>query len=479
MSRRSLATPLGQRRMGIGRADITPPVGNYHRSWGAAKHDASTGIHRSLLATTLLMEDDDRTHHVLVTLDLGWLLGREQTALTQKIASAVGLAPERVVITFSHTHSAGNFDLDRVGHQGGHLIAGYLDTLAVALIDTVHQAQASLQPVELAYGTGRCNLAQNRDYWDEETGQYVCGTNPNRESDDTVMVIRLTDTQGKPLAHLVNYGCHPTTLAWENTLISPDYIGAMRETVERVTNCPCVFLLSACGDLGPKDGFVGDTSVADRNGRQLGYAALSVIEALTPPGTEMRYAGPVVSGATLGVWRHEPLTSERQGTVSRFRVAYETVDLPLVALPTQEEAEQRLVDWQAREATARHEGRLQDAADCRAHVERSRRALRRIEGLSGGKSAPYGVTLIQVGEGVFILLSGEPYNWLQQELRARFCHTPLIVGVLCNRGTGGYLLPHDDYGKGIYQESGAVFGPGCLEQLAEAISTRLHVWGVS
>lgn len=478
MSRRSLATPLGECRMGIGRADITPPVGNYHRSWGAAKHDTSTGIHRPLLATTLVIEDDDRSHHALVTLDLGWLLGREQTALTQKVASAVGLAPERVVITFSHTHSAGNFDLDRVDHPGGHLIPGYLDTLATALIDTVRQAQASLQTVELAFGTGRCNLAQNRDYWDEETNQYVCGTNPDRESDDTVMVVRLTDTKGNVLAHLVNYGCHPTTLAWENTLISPDYIGAMRETVESVTNCPCVFLLGACGDLGPKDGFVGDTGVADRNGRQLGYSALSAIEALTPPGTEMRYAGPVVSGATLGIWHHEPLTSKRQATVRQFRVACETVDLPLVVLPTQEEAEHRLADWEAREATARQAGQLQEAADCRAHVERAKRVLRRIEGIPVGKTAPYGVTLIQVGEGVFVLLSGEPYNWLQQELRARFSQTPLVVGVVCNRATGGYLLPHGEYGKGIYQESAAVFGPGCLEQLVEAITTRLRAWGL-
>lgn len=36
---------------GIARADITPPVGMYHRMWGASKHERSTGVHRPLYAT--------------------------------------------------------------------------------------------------------------------------------------------------------------------------------------------------------------------------------------------------------------------------------------------------------------------------------------------------------------------------------------------------------------------------------------------
>ncbi|MBM3264893.1 MAG: neutral/alkaline non-lysosomal ceramidase N-terminal domain-containing protein [candidate division Zixibacteria bacterium] len=475
MSRRTLPTPLGRCRMGIGRADITPPVGIYHRNWGAARHDASTGIHRRLMALTLLV-DDGGAEHALVTLDLGWLQGRELGMLTRQVADRVDLPPDRVILTFSHTHSAGNFDTDRADQPGGHLIAGYLEALEKAIAETIRAARDSLQPVEIAYGTGRCDFAFNRDYWDDQTGQFVCGTNPDRKADDTVVVARITDANGNAVAHIVNYGCHPTTLAFDNTLISPDYIGAMRETVENHTGVPCLFVLGACGDLGPKDGFVGDTEVADRNGRQLGYAALSALEGLTPPGTEMRYAGPVVSGATLGAWKHESLSPDRQVGVDRIRTAYLTTQLPVVDLPTREEVENRLAEWGAKETDARRDGRLQDAADCRAHVERARRASRRIEGLIPGQPAPYGITLLGIGEGVFVLLSGEPYNWLQQELRARFPGTPLVVAVVCNRGAGGYLPPKDDYGQGLYQESATVLGPGCLEQVVEAISAQLRAW---
>src|SRR5213078_1736439 len=148
---------------------------------------------------------------------------------------------------------------------------------------------------------------QHRDFWDEVNEIFVCGYNPKRHADDTVLVARITSVSGKVCGTLVNYACHPTTLAWDNRLISPDYPGAMRETVEKATGAPCVFLQGASGELGPREGFVGDTAVADRNGRQLGHATLAALEALPPPGTRFEYAGPVVSGATIGTWAHRPL----------------------------------------------------------------------------------------------------------------------------------------------------------------------------
>lgn len=476
MSQRTLPTPLGRCDMGIGRVDVTPPTGIYHRCWGAARHDASTGVHRPLYATVLAILDRSSEEHFLVTLDLGWLREREISRLTQFVSERLEIASERVVITFSHTHAGGNFDLDRLHDEGGDLIPGYLDTLPRAITDAAEQSRSSRQSVELAYGAGHCDLAWNRDYWDDGTQQYVCGTNPDRDGDDTVMVIRATDQNGHLVATLVNYGCHPTTLAWDNTLISPDYIGAMREIVERDTGAPCVFLLGACGDLGPKYGYVGDPDVADRNGRQLGYAALSSIESLTPPGTEMQYAGSVISGATIGTWRHGPLNEERTQIINSMTTEYMTLDLPLLDLPTQAELDQRLVNWQKQEAHARQAGHNQAAADCRAQIERTRRSMRRVEGVTAGQPGAYGITLWRLGEGIFVLVSGEPYNILQRELRARFPDTPIVVGVLCNRGTGGYLLPADEYGKGIYQESAAVIGPGGLALVVDHISERLKTW---
>ena len=79
--------------------------------------------------------------------------------------------------------------------------------------------------------------------------------------DDTVVVARITSGLGTTLATIVNYACHPTTLAWENKLLSPDYIGAMRQTVEATTQAPCLFLQGASGELAPAEQYTGDTAV--------------------------------------------------------------------------------------------------------------------------------------------------------------------------------------------------------------------------
>jgi len=480
LSQRVITMPAGRCNMGFARTDITPPAGIYHRCWGAAKHDASTGVHRELTASALVFSDAAvRTEHALVSVELGWLQDGDLHRLSETVSSGTGLPVEQVVITFSHTHAGGNYDPDRLEKAGGSLIPAYLDDLASTLVALVKRARAAVQPVELAFGTGRCNLAFNRDYWDEENNLYACGTNPDRSADETVVVTRVSDLEGRLVVTLVNYSCHPTTLAWDNTLISPDYPGAMRKVVEKGTGAPCVFLLGASGDLGPRYGFVGETEAADRNGRQLGYAALSAVESLLPGGKELHYDGPVISGATVGVWRHVSIDAARQGRLETFDTSVMTLDLPLLDLPTQAELDDQLAEWTSRENAARRDGREEEAADRRARIERVNRAMRRIEGLPADrKAAAFGVTLWRIGEGVLVLVSGEPYNVFQRELRARFPGTAIVVVVLCNRGTGGYLLPRDEYGKGLYQEQAAVIGPGGLEGVTGAVTRQLEAWGL-
>src|SRR5437763_5695315 len=61
-------TPQTRCQAGVARGDITPPVGIYHRMWGAATHDKAAGVHRPLLATLLWLQplSGDSAHAKLV-----------------------------------------------------------------------------------------------------------------------------------------------------------------------------------------------------------------------------------------------------------------------------------------------------------------------------------------------------------------------------------------------------------------------------
>ena len=114
------------------------------------------------------------------------------------------------------------------------------------------EAKGAAADATIVYGLGRCNLAAHRDFVDPDDGKSVCGFNPSGPADDTLLVARVAAATGRSIATMVNYACHPTTLAWDNRLVTPDWVGAMREMVEAGTGAPCLFLQGASGDLGPR-----------------------------------------------------------------------------------------------------------------------------------------------------------------------------------------------------------------------------------
>lgn len=473
----SVQTPQSRCRAAIAKCDITPPVGIYHRMWGAALHDRATGVHRPLEARLLWLAPFDDTAgspQIIVSLDHCILDTPEQTAIRQAIAHATALPVEQVLVTLTHTHGSGWMSRTRSQLPGGDLIGPYLDGLATQLADVARSLPPQSQPVTMTYGIGRCDLAAERDYFDVERDGFVCGYHPGAFADDTLLIARLSTAGKEVLATIVNYACHPTTLAWENTLLSPDWVGAMREVVEQHGGGTCLFLQGASGDLGPKEGFVGDPAVADRNGRQVGYAALSALEGLPPAGTEFCYTGAVVSGATLGTWSHQPLGSDQLARHQLWSWETLTVELPYRHdLPTVAETTAARDEWTLAEERARSGGDDARVRDCRAQIEQRTRQLARLAALSGGRAHPLTVHIGQMGDALWILLPGELYQVFQSELRRRFAPRPVIVATLTNEWQPGYIPPARVYGYGIYQEVIASVAAGNLEILIEAICRKI------
>lgn len=467
-------TPQSRCLAGMSRGDITPPVGIYHRMWGAALHDRATGVHRPLEATILWLASargNPADVQVLIGLDHCILDTQELIGIREGVAAATGITPKQVSVALSHTHGSGWMSRSRSHLPGGDLIGPYLDALKERLVALAMDARQAVVPASIVYGQGRCDLAAHRDYRDPESGRFVCGFNPAGQADDTLLIARLTREDGTTLGTVVNYACHPTTLAWENTLISPDWVGAMREVIERELCAPCLFLQGASGELGPREGFVGDTAVADRNGRQVGYAAMSALTALPPPRTRYEYAGPVVSGATLGIWKHLPGENE-QASTWKWRTL--TVPLPYRHdLPTVEETTRERDHWLAEEAMAREQGDTARLRDCRAQVEQRTRQLTRLSALVPGRTYPFTMQVGRIGDALWVFTPGELYQVFQTTLRARLAPHPVVVTTLTNDWQPGYVPPASSFGFGIYQEIIAATSPGALEVLIERVAEAL------
>jgi hypothetical protein len=472
----SVETPQTRCLAAIARCDITPPVGIYHRMWGAATHDRATGVHKPLLATLLWLEPlSGEIHQALLVAALDHcILDQPDIELMQRsMAAEAGVQQHQVLVSLAHTHAAGLMSRSRAALPGGEFIGPYLDDVAAKLGRLASEAKAHRQPATILYATGRCNLAANRDFFDAEHNQFVCGFNPDGLADDTLLVAKIVADNASLIATIVNYACHPTTLAWQNMLISPDYVGALRETVEQHAQAPCLFLQGASGDLGPREGFVGDPATADKNGRQVAFAALAALESLPPPHTHFTYSGPVVSGATIGTWRHERLNNAEIARSSAWNIQrWQTPLAYRQDLPTTAQTQADLGHWQAEEQRLSAAGDSTAARDAHARAERAQRQLWRLQSLPP-ESFPLDIMLAHLGDASWLFVPGEHYQTLQTTLRAAFPNLPLLVATLTGGWQPGYIPPASTYGRGIYQEQIAVVAAGSAEAIIAAVRERL------
>lgn len=430
--------------VGVARRDVTPPVGIRAKNWGPAVWEASEGTHLPLTLTAMVFSSAGGDSQVLVAIDATWWRRVEdERAFREAVLAATGLEAHRLMVALSHTH-AGPVLCRADGHlPGGEFIGDYLDSLEKAAIDAVREALSSRDLARVEWATGRCSLASNRELVLD--GRALVGFNPDEVADDTLLVGRVTDSSGKVIATLVNYACHPTTLTWDNRLISPDYIGGMRVLVEEETEAPCVFLLGAAGELAPREQYTGDTDVADRHGRSLGHAVLAALDSLSEAGTELELTGTVESGAPLAMW--QPTSQEPRDALVAISG---TVELEFVDLPSIEALE---AQWAG--------------IDENSLRERISRARNLRDDYVVGPTAQHPVWAWRVGDAIFVGHPGEAYSQFQKNLRERFPSNPIVVINLVNGPGFVYLPTADAYERGAYQSWQTPLKSGSLERFED------------
>ena len=451
----SLRHPEFRGRLGFARAEITPPNGIYARLWGSAKHDIAEGVHQPMLASCMVLASEKGAGElVLISFDAVALWQEEIDQISDALISRFGLQQRQLMLHASHTHSSPMLSRRHADRPGGHLIAPYLDSLPERLCAVVSAARADLFPGTLTWSYGTCNLAFNRDAVDPQSGRGVCGLNPARRADHTLLVGRGADRAGRIRGVIVNYACHPVSLGGANRLLSPDYVGPMRALVEREAGGVCLFLHGASGNLTPRRSYEAVTDAAEQNGRELGFAALTTLTGMLPPGRSLDYRGIEESGTALGVWK----STDKADVSGLLEAETLSAQLELKQFPPREQI--------VAELKAAKEPYL---------IERLDRALAMRDRIGSKTVGTLLVTLWRVGEAFLIATTGEAYSEFQVALRNRFPDSAVAVLNLTN-GATSYLPDAAAYGTDVYPVRVTEFASGCLEKTIEqTISAMLRL----
>ena len=270
----------------VGKVDITPPSGlqMYGFFDRIKENKLSTGILDPLYARVLVLEVGER-RLALVSVDLGRTFSEPQLAqLRQLVKSSAGVS--FLLLTASHTHSGPNILDEYPANRPPAWERTAIEKIAAAVLGASH----NLQDAQIGTGRGQVYLGYNRRQVHADGAVTMLWTNPERQPtaplDPTVSVMRIDDRNGKPLAILVNYACHPVVLGADNLQYSADFVGTMANTVQRGFDpAPlCFFLQGADGDINPyyATTSLSDNAVARRDwtGEQLGEEVVRVSKAI-------------------------------------------------------------------------------------------------------------------------------------------------------------------------------------------------------
>lgn len=244
------------------------PLAGYSRRDGAP----SRGQHDPVGVRALVLEDAEGAV-AIVSCDLLIIDERLASAVSARVAQRSPEPPPTLFLAATHTHSGpgayGRTFLEKLSM--GHYEPAVFEALVEQIADTILRARASRQPIRLAVGR------------EPTDGLVVNRIDPHGPTDSELIVCALYPVQGsQPLAVLVNFSAHPTTLGAWNRQLSADYPGVVARALEtRWPSALCFFVAGAVGDQAPVT--QGDAfERAEWLGGQLAQRAIALLEQAEP-----------------------------------------------------------------------------------------------------------------------------------------------------------------------------------------------------
>jgi hypothetical protein len=452
---------------GTGRSDISPAPGTPQGGWGAQTHQRGIGTDLPLYATALVLKDPLKSVAIIDLDSIGFdpeFTGR----ILDSVAGLTGLPRENIRLSCTHTHSGPNTFRLPVITEGRDMILEYMNALPLRISGAVWQAQQNLRPVRIGAASGSCDINVNRRFRAPD-GRMVVGRNWDGPVDRTVRVVRIDGLDEKPVATIVHYACHPTTMAWQTQYATPDYPGMAKKVVEEQLGGACLFMQGATGDVGPRRGFTGDLNVYRNFGRMLGLEASKLALGIETLPRREKLVGLQESGATIALFEDEAVEPEP----AKLEVRSRFLQLPLKQFPHPEVAEAEAGRLREELNRRRREGTEAEIREATAMATQAGWRAERAKLYHGKGHIDWQLQAIRMGDVALICVPGEPFTETGQEIarRSPFEHT-LFSGY--SNGGFGYIPVRGAYAEGGYEVEASPFAPGAAELVVEQSLVMLN-----
>ena len=404
-------------RVGAARVDVTPADGELPRN--------SQGVLDRLYARAIVLESG-RATAALITVDAGGVPDPVWQAVTQQVQKEFGIPPANVLLTATHTHSAG-------GQRG----AEY----ATKIVESVRQARQKLTPARIGYGTGVSYINVNRHIIDPKTNRWWEGPNYDGPSDKTVAVLKFESLTGQPLAVYYNYAVH-AVIAGQLDQVSGDIPGAASRYIEDSLDDGAVAVWST-GAAGDQNPIYFQQTYDLREIRIKDYAARGIdISNAMPPGGE-------------GLDRKNPrvarlMNQQRQMVSSMGQFLGEEV---LHAMRTIERTD-----------TSAAIAGVSSTVQCPGR-ERTNQGRAGFEGTyTDATPVDIRLGLLRIGDVMIGAVNAEVFSPIAQRLKRESPYKATMMATLTNGSARSGYIPDDaSFGKHTFEVLSSRVKPGCAE----------------
>ncbi len=147
------------------------------------------------------------------------------------------LAPERILIGATHTHSGPDSYAFPDGKGGATGSVEYLQSVSEKVAAAVNEALDSMKPAELRVATGEVKGKVAYNYYAPDL------------YDRRASVMQVRGTDGAAIATLVNYAVHPEVLGNGVGIVSPDLVGPLNDRLEKEVGGMAMFMNGAQGGM--------------------------------------------------------------------------------------------------------------------------------------------------------------------------------------------------------------------------------------
>lgn len=268
--------------VGVATVDITPPLGMPMRGY-ASRKELSNGIWDPLYAKSIVLDDGNKRVSFVV-LDL---IGPPPKEVCERIRQKAEKELQISTILFLaiHTHAGPDLKPDLPSKENP-----WLPTLERNIYEVIKNAASSKSPVTVEIGYGSADISYDRRVVKPDGTVKMLWSNPDREEntpvDQTVGVAGFKGMDGKWIAILVHYACHPVVFEGSNLKYSAEFPGVMRNYVEERLGGTCLYLQGACGDINPydrpKESNQDTYSKLKQTGIALGKEVVRIAESMKP-----------------------------------------------------------------------------------------------------------------------------------------------------------------------------------------------------